>query len=79
MPTKIRDFQVLLYIKVILIDKEMVMNLTNHDLHQICNVTSILRFKDVISFLYCNCSCVCNPQLTQSVEIYNKANVLEAL
>ena len=36
--------------KVILIDKEMVMNLTNQDLHQICNVTSILRFYEVKSF-----------------------------
>ena len=44
MPTKTR---VLLYIKVILIDKEIVMNFTNYDLHQICNVTSILRFNDV--------------------------------
>ena len=30
-PSKTRDLQVLLYIKVILIDKEMAMNLTNQD------------------------------------------------
>ena len=72
MPTKTRDFQVLLYIEVILIDKKMVMNLTNQDLHQICNVTSILRFNDVTSFflLNCNCCCVGNPQLIHSVKIY---------
>ena len=49
MPTKRRYFQVFLYIKVILIDKEIVINFTNHDLHQILNVTSILPFNDVKS------------------------------
>ena len=33
--------------KDILIDIEMVMKLTNQDLQQICNMTSILRLKDV--------------------------------
>ena len=33
-PTKTRDFSVLLYIKVILIHKEMVMKLTDQDIHQ---------------------------------------------
>ena len=46
-PTKSRDFQVVLYIKVILIVKEIVMKLLSQDLHQIYNVTSILRFNDV--------------------------------
>ena len=50
MATKTRDLQVLLYINVILIDKKMVMNLTNQDLHQICYVTSILRFNDIKLF-----------------------------
>ena len=70
MPTKTRDFQVLLYIKVILIDKEMVMNLTNQALHQTYNVTSILRFNDVKSFFNCHCCCVGNPQLIPPLESY---------
>ena len=40
-PTKTRDFKVLLYIKGILNDKEMVMKITDQDLHQMFNVTSI--------------------------------------
>ena len=72
MPTKTRDFQFLLNIKVILIDKEMAMNLINQDLHQICNVMSILCINDIKStfFKNCHCCCVGNPQLPKSVEIY---------
>ena len=81
MPTKTRDFQFLLSIKVILIDKEMAMNLINQDLHQICNVMSILcingikstflKIATVVVLEILNC-----PSLLKSI---NEPNVLESL
>ena len=66
--------------KVYLIDKEMVLHRTNQDLHEICNLTSFLRFNDVKSlFKSYQCWTVGDSLLTQSVEIYSQAVVLEAL